>query len=152
MFVFSRQFKEFWCFKRSVRTEAANSKFIGRITAGRFQPFIPFSTAFWVKIDCAGEEFGWCFFWGFEDLVNDLTEQIENPAIKIYPNPVTDLLYFESQFTNNEQFEIFDLRGRKIKSGKISGNTVNVSRLQNGMYVLKILGENLKQVTRFVKY
>ena len=71
---------------------------------------------------------------------------LSNTAIDIYPNPVSDILYLN---TDNEkaksiQLSIFDITGRTIvkKSAEIhqgkENMSINISMLEKGMYILHI--------------
>src|SRR5690606_24483209 len=55
--------------------------------------------------------------------------------IKIYPNPVTDILYFDTTDTIIEKAMVYDLSGRKIMEQN-QVNTISVSDLQKGNYIL----------------
>jgi len=65
--------------------------------------------------------------------------------IKLYPNPVRDLLNISN--TAAEDYKIFDMGGKLINSGKLEKGTVNVSQLTAGAYTIQI-GEISK---RFIK-
>ena len=65
--------------------------------------------------------------------------------IKLYPNPVRDLLNISN--TAAEDYKIFDMGGKLIYSGKLEKGTVNVSQLTAGAYMIQI-GETSK---RFIK-
>ncbi|HTO35279.1 MAG TPA: T9SS type A sorting domain-containing protein [Flavobacterium sp.] len=67
------------------------------------------------------------------------TNHIDKSDIKIYPNPVQDILNIESQETVLS-VEVFDLLGKKILVSK--DKTIDVSKLKNGIYLLKINTEN----------
>lgn len=54
--------------------------------------------------------------------------------ITVYPNPVRDILYF-SDFV--QDFMIYDLTGKIVKSSKELTNQVNLSNLANGTYIIK---------------
>ncbi|UFH32523.1 M12 family metallo-peptidase [Chryseobacterium sp. C-71] len=73
------------------------------------------------------------------DVKNVLTD------IKLYPNPVRDILNISN--TNAEDYKIFDMGGKLINSGKLEKGTVNVSSLTAGAYTIQI-GEISK---RFIK-
>lgn len=73
------------------------------------------------------------------DVKNVLTD------IKLYPNPVRDILNISN--TNAEDYKIFDMGGKLINSGKLERGTVNVSSLTAGAYTIQI-GEISK---RFIK-
>lgn len=65
--------------------------------------------------------------------------------IKLYPNPVRDILNISN--TTTEDYKIFDMGGKLINSGKLERGTVNVSNLTTGAYTIQI-GEISK---RFIK-
>lgn len=73
------------------------------------------------------------------DVKNVLTD------IKLYPNPVRDILNISN--TTTEDYKIFDMGGKLINSGKLERGTVNVSSLTAGAYTIQI-GEISK---RFIK-
>lgn len=65
--------------------------------------------------------------------------------LKIYPNPVNDILNIELPLDNGELFNLqfFDATGRKLMVRKITDNTnINVSNLSAGCYYLKATQEN----------
>ena len=70
-----------------------------------------------------------------------------NSAIKslsIFPNPSSDFITIEADLTSVQKlsFDIFDNRGRWIRSGKMATNreTIEVADLSIGQYVLKLNG------------
>lgn len=59
-------------------------------------------------------------------------------AVSVYPNPVTDLLYFNIS-TPVDAVEIYDMAGRLVKKiTTIVGNSVSVQDLVSGIYAVKI--------------
>ena len=64
----------------------------------------------------------------------------EKSQILIYPNPVKEVLYIAgaSGIQPNETVEIYHLTGKKIVDGQLNGNSINVSSLSPGVYILKI--------------
>ena len=69
----------------------------------------------------------------------------KDPNIKIYPNPVKDILYLEHQYTNHN-FKLYGVSGKLLITG--SGSQIDVSTLKKGVYLLKV--ENLKTI-KFIK-
>lgn len=69
--------------------------------------------------------------------------------IKIYPNPVTDILYFDTTDTIIEKAMVYDLSGRKIMEQN-QVNTISVSDLQKGNYILKILSDKGIQTEKII--
>lgn len=58
--------------------------------------------------------------------------------ISIYPNPTSGTLLLTGISNENLDFQIFDLQGRVVQSGKIKGNIQLKSELSNGVYILAI--------------
>lgn len=67
--------------------------------------------------------------------------------ITIYPNPAVDFLKVESK-TTIESLKVIDMEGRTIPVKRI-GNTLDVSTLKPGAYLLEIAKEKRKTVKRF---
>jgi hypothetical protein len=76
--------------------------------------------------------------------------QPENSLI-IYPNPVSEFLYFKSESPENLCISIFNLSGTKVWSGEVKEQKVNVSQLPAGVYLLQISKDKEIQTIRFIK-
>jgi len=68
--------------------------------------------------------------------------------IKIYPNPVSDILYFDTERDINKVI-LFDMLGRKIIEQN-NVNTILVSDLQKGSYILKLFSDKGVQTEKVV--
>lgn len=73
------------------------------------------------------------------------TNENERSDIKVYPNPVKDVLQIESKIPV-ANFVLFDLGGKKLLSGDSS--QLNVSSLPAGNYVLFVKLTDGKVITR----
>jgi hypothetical protein len=88
-------------------------------------------------------------------LLNDTITSIidaEANSVKIYPNPVTDHVVIVSE-NSIDCVEIFSTDGRKVdfmKGIKESPTIIDVTGLQPGVYLMKLIGESTKTV-RFIK-
>lgn len=69
--------------------------------------------------------------------------------IKIYPNPVSDILYFDTTDTVIEKIMIFDTLGRKILEQN-QVNVISVSDLQKGSYILKLFTDKGIQTEKII--
>lgn len=69
-------------------------------------------------------------------------EEMTNETYKVYPNPVKDVLTIEGQ--DIEQVNVFNTMGQLVKTVKCNDNivNVNVSDLQNGMYIVNVIDNN----------
>lgn len=67
-------------------------------------------------------------------------------SYSIYPNPTTDLLNISTDEILDE-YQVFDITGKEVLKEKFETNRINVTHLQNGVYILKIKNS----ITRFEK-
>jgi len=72
-------------------------------------------------------------------------------SISIYPNPVKNQLFIELDNQKVTEITIIDYSGRIVKTINSNVNTVNVSDLQQGIYILKVATENGVLTNRFIK-
>ncbi|RTY95984.1 T9SS type A sorting domain-containing protein [Flavobacterium sp. GT3R68] len=75
----------------------------------------------------------------------------EKKLLVLYPNPVKDLLHFTSTETNIHKYEIYDLIGKKVVENIVSGNTINVSNLTNGFYIIILHNNEAVLSRKFIK-
>ena len=79
-------------------------------------------------------------------------ENIESNAdingLKMYPNPCTQNKVFIETYANQpKKIAIFDVLGTQVLQTTLIGKELNLSRLDKGMYIIRIL-ENNKVATR----
>ena len=68
-------------------------------------------------------------------------DEVEKESIKIYPNPVTDILTIETTETlDNQTITILDMLGKTILSQQLSfgKNNINMGDIPSGTYILKV--------------
>ena len=61
-------------------------------------------------------------------------------GISVYPNPTANRIYIQGE--NILQADLFDLRGRKVKT--TTQNQINLSDMGSGSFILKVTTENYK--------
>ena len=70
----------------------------------------------------------------------------------LFPNPTSHNLNLSSSYNfDKANFSIFDISGRLIVKGKFESNTIDVSKLQSGNYILKISNNNVITAQKFIK-
>jgi hypothetical protein len=74
--------------------------------------------------------------------------ELEAKAINIYPNPVKESLVIDAK--NIGDFQIISSNGALVHSGT-GISTIDVSKLETGLYVLKITVQGKSFVGKFVK-
>src|SRR5690554_5891271 len=85
----------------------------------------------------------------FSDECNLNISDFTQNKINIYPNPVSDILYFETAGVTIEKVMIFDLSGRKVLEQN-QVNIISVSDLQKGNYILKIFSDKGVQTEKII--
>jgi hypothetical protein len=61
---------------------------------------------------------------------------IDQTNIQLFPNPTTDLISLQN--INADQLEVYDSLGRLVMHSINPGNSINISKLQAGIYSLRI--------------
>ncbi len=80
--------------------------------------------------------------------VNDVEA---NGDLEIYPNPTSTQLTIDTDL-HIDRISIVDITGKSIKSFVPKNNTIDVADLSDGIYFLKIEGEEQSIVRKFVKH
>lgn len=71
------------------------------------------------------------------------TTEIEKSTTKVYPNPAKDFVTIKNEKTEKLSFQIFDISGKLILSGKSKSNEkIDIQTLEKGNYFLQIQNEN----------
>ena len=75
----------------------------------------------------------------------------KSQSFTVYPNPVSNLLYITPVDNLNAVFSLYTIDGRLVSKGDLKSGSIDVSFLQNGMYILDLVeGEN-RSVIRIIK-
>ena len=72
---------------------------------------------------------------------NKLFDSKSDLAVKVYPNPVKNILYLVGADADTK-FEVVSVMGQIVIKGK--GESVNVSNLSSGQYIIKVDNKSVK--------
>lgn len=76
------------------------------------------------------------------------TQQNEITGLRVYPNPVSNgTLFIETAANAEKTVTVYDILGKQVLNTTTSNNTINVSSLRGGVYVVKVTEEG-KTATR----
>jgi hypothetical protein len=79
------------------------------------------------------------------------TENFNQKSVQLYPNPVQNRLFIDSELT--QQYQIYSILGVKISEGKIAGGSgIDCSGMSSGVYMISLtddLGQS--SMLKFVK-
>jgi hypothetical protein len=67
-------------------------------------------------------------------------------SISVYPNPTFDLITVEADWIEGEEYQVFDLLGRKVLNGQFASSihTIKLSNLARGQYTLRIGSKDVR--------
>lgn len=74
-------------------------------------------------------------------------EKVETEQLGLYPNPTSGILYFEKQL---KDVVIYDIMGAIVYSQSVVEDSINLSSLNIGTYILVATTENEKIVTKLM--
>lgn len=77
-------------------------------------------------------------------------KRVEKSTYRLFPVPASNVLNIEG--ANPKTFKIVDLSGREALNGLVYNNSIEISALQNGLYVLYAETDNGLIVQKFSKH
>ena len=84
--------------------------------------------------------------------VSSLKQITQISKIKVYPNPVSEILSIDYTDVNQDFISIVNITGKTIQQMAINSNngniSVNVSNLEQGVYFVKIGIQSIKFIKR----
>ncbi|WP_075602711.1 carbohydrate-binding protein [Saccharicrinis aurantiacus] len=93
----------------------------------------------WMKIIPSGLKNG---------AISTSAQIIEHPNFEIYPNPATDRINIKG-LSEVTQLEVYNLTGNKV--AQHFGNSIDLSSLQNGIYILRFTYNGEAYLFKFIK-
>lgn len=76
-------------------------------------------------------------------------KDIETDKFVVFPNPVTDKIYFKLK-GENVTYQIIDITGKIIVEGETS-REIDLKELKSGMYILKMKVASVSTIKRIIK-
>lgn len=64
-----------------------------------------------------------------------------SPDMVLYPNPARAQFSIKSQQPLS-RYQIFDVQGKNIQHGQLNANPIDISSLENGVYLIKVISQN----------
>ena len=79
------------------------------------------------------------------------TEEILENSLKLYPNPVINILTIESNSVAISKVEIYSILGKKIKEINSNFSFITTDNLSSGIYFIRIYSENGFTIRKILK-
>jgi hypothetical protein len=87
---------------------------------------------------------------GSQAIYGPVAVSLTGLSVTAYPNPAAQELFLAG-LKENTTATVLDISGRVLQIAKISGNSLNVSQLQAGTYLLRLESETGTETLRFVR-
>ncbi|CAM3579468.1 hypothetical protein FSS13T_23950 [Flavobacterium saliperosum S13] len=88
------------------------------------------------------------------DALNDsvtVKQEVNKLSFKVYPNPVKDGTLYFTDVESSASYRIYNLMGQQVKNGNTDNNSINVSTLKSGIYIIDISDGTSVGSKRFIK-
>lgn len=85
----------------------------------------------------------------FSEHING-TDELSQQDILSYPNPVDKTIYFKLGNNNPIQIKVFDINGKFIMSHNMTKQSMNVSRLNEGLYFYELIDKEITLKGKFI--
>tara|TARA_R110002167_G_scaffold230458_1_gene435650 strand:+ start:18987 stop:19244 length:258 start_codon:yes stop_codon:yes gene_type:complete len=82
-----------------------------------------------------------------------LPQQQAIEGLSIYPNPVSNgklFVYITSKRSLTKTVAVYNVLGKQILTTILTGNELNISQLNTGVYILKITENNISETRKLV--
>lgn len=85
--------------------------------------------------------------------INSLNEKQNQPELNVYPNPADETLNLMMEIPESALIEIWDMSGKLIHTQIVQSpaETIDVSQIVSGLYLLKVSTENHVETISWVK-
>jgi len=81
-----------------------------------------------------------------------IEDEIFEKQLKVYPNPVKDILYINTDLTEAINIKIYTILGEILLEEKITNTTViNTQNFKNGIYLVEMTSGNKKIIKKLIK-
>lgn len=89
-------------------------------------------------------------FFGEENALSVAQNPLAQNKLRLYPNPVSSLLHATSD-SIIDNIRIYDLTGKQMNLIRVDDKTLDVSALQNGIYIIEVQTNDATFTSKFVK-
>ena len=72
--------------------------------------------------------------------------------IKVYPNPAKEVIYIDGLDSNEWEYSIYNIQGRKLMDGIVQGNSIEIEDLRTGIFFLALSKGNTKVIKKIIVF
>ena len=86
----------------------------------------------------------------YQSIPVSVSEVLEERSIKVYPNPVKDILYI-ANVPKGAKLYIYDIQGNLCIQESLTNTTIDVNKLKKGTYFINIVDKEIIYRSKFIK-
>lgn len=79
----------------------------------------------------------------------EVIEKVNKNKISLFPNPVKDILYINTPENDGYYYQIYNVSGQLVRSGKFENGKTDLSALSSGIYLVRI--NNAEEIVKIIK-
>ena len=89
----------------------------------------------------------------FQTALDNLLNTVfyEEQTVKVYPNPVSELLHIQKNNLDYLDLKIYNLLGKLVFEAEKVSEEINLSSLSSGVYIAKFETENFQKSLKIIK-
>jgi hypothetical protein len=87
---------------------------------------------------------------GYSTCGADINES-STEMFNLFPNPVNNMLQIKSNIAGMLNAEVFDFSGRMVLRKQVANESMDLSQLEAGMYLVKISNKEQSKTFRIIK-
>jgi len=77
--------------------------------------------------------------------------EIKQTAFHVYPNPVSNRLYFSTSTLASFDWTVYNMEGKLLMRGNENANGIDFSTFEKGLYLIEFISGNLKETYKISK-
>jgi hypothetical protein len=82
---------------------------------------------------------------------SDTMHNLNNDRIVLYPNPATNFIHISGLSERNILVEIIDVNGKSVLKQVLVNNSINISKLTQGNYIIRLKMKDHTELLKLVK-
>ncbi len=152
------EYRKRWELSPNINWCNSNLYFIEGIGFGYDEPFFVDYICLFPEYELGCGNHSFRFYQNEEHLLTTVivnTEEIEkSPIIQLSPNPAVNsvfLTFEDGTFLSDWTYGIYDLSGNQLEQGYLKSNTIEISQLPEGIYILLLKNDNYQLQKKIVK-
>ncbi|MBC8753393.1 T9SS type A sorting domain-containing protein [Kordia sp. YSTF-M3] len=94
------------------------------------------------------------FNYSNEIVISDATLSLDDTIVsdfKLYPNPSKGILNIQTNTIDSVSVSIYDILGKEVLTADRINNTIDISNLKNGMYIVKMTMNDISITKKIIK-